>query len=353
MSRDLFLEDNPLSAPSTQVLLRLHRLRKNLHLSQAAHEAVETLLLPRPSPLPTPSFAPGEALWQEAVQAGDLDLAWRTLCVLRHQGPLPVYAERVWALLGEGGDLPRMWFPLHERSLELILQSAPTAVQPYLRSYLQLRPCLQGLFPQKVIHLPGGLPLVVPSPSLVAKCRPWKKHIPWLFPKPLLSAWLMKARKNPTPTLSLPPWIPPAEAAQESVYVLTTLADGLGYSRWNWDLVFLQQQLHLASSIPHPMWRTFSASQRVACLQWGKLQAPSISLETLEQGMRLFILQCALVVLQDHTLWMRSLANWESPAWLQEAFANWILSPAYSQIRAVSPHRFVLAIPPVLKEHLK
>lgn len=341
-------EDSP-SSSSIQALLRLHRLHKSLNLSKTACEAVENLIVPKEPPVQTILSTPAQALWQDALQAGDIDLAWRILCVLRHKGSLPVYAERLWTLLGEGGALPRVWSPLGEKSIEMILHATPTVMQSYLRGYLQLRPRLSELFPSTATRLAKKQPQIMASALLETKSQEWKKNTAWLFPRPSFATWIQRVVKRKRMSLPLPTWMPSAVVPEELTYVLALLSEAFGYSCWNWDITHLQRGVQLTSAAQSPVWRTFTASQRGACLQWGKMQDPPIDLETLQRGMDIFLVQCALLVLQDHTLWMQSLANGGAPAWLQEALQDWILSPIYSQIRIGSPHRFVLAVPPMMQ----
>ncbi len=335
-------------APSTEVLLRLHRLQQELQLSQTAYETVTNLLVPNIAPARTPTSQ--QALWTEAVQANDIDLAWRTLCILRHQGPLPLYAERLWQVLGEGGQQSRTWFPLSEKALALIVQSAPQDAQSHLRAYLQLRACLPELFPSTA-HSPSTLPSS-PAPRLTTKYQTWKKDMEWLFPRPSVSTWIQKKTQKKSLLPRLPPWIPPHAASTESAYVIALLSEALGFSFWNWDITFLQRQLHLTSTQPHPAWRTLSASQQGACLVWSQRQTSFVSIEALTQSLSILLFQCALIVLQDHSLWLETMAEWDVPAAWQNAILQWMGSESYSQIRVTSPHRFVLAVPPLVQQGL-
>lgn len=335
-------------SPSTEVLLRLHRLHQELQLSKTAYDTVTNLLVSTTAPIP-PS-TPQQVLWTEAVQANDIDLAWRTLCLLRHQGPLPLYAERLWQILGEGGKISRAWFPFSEKALALIVQSASQDAQSHLRAYFQLRLCLPVLFPST--PLSHATPPSSPPPRLIAKSQPWKKDSEWIFPRPSVSTWIQKKTQKKHPMPLLPPWVPLHAASSESAYVLSLLSEALGFSLWNWDITILQRQLQLASTQPHPAWRTLSASQQGACLVWSQRQPSFVSIEALTQSLSIILFQCALVILQDHSLWLETMAEWDVPAAWQKSMLQWIGSEPYSQIRVTSPHRFVLAVPPLVQQGL-
>jgi len=298
------------------------------------------------------AWGPTGEKWQDAIQKEDRDLAWRLLCVQRlRQEKLPPYAEQFWQLghVEESGQ--RGFVPLTLMRVEQILGSYPKAAQDLLRGYLQILPVISPFLssePQK------GFELSLPWQ---ATRRVLQKQNPWMLRHrvPLLSWLPYKTRKKESslsegPLVQWVPWWLPVPS-HELTILAAIVADGLGYSRWNWQGKTLQQQVVPLMKPATRLWRSLSSAQRGGLLLISKV-GKDVAYEQVEAWMASFLLRCLLVLTQRHTELLETLRAGHAPsAWIADLEA-WMVSPVYGQIRAESPYEFQFEIPPLLREGL-
>ena len=294
-------------------------------------------------------------LWQLFRQLKNSDAAWRVATLAHSRRILNPEVERAWALTGER-RLEQSLRPVFANVLEKLLTDYTADQQKLLRALLAVGP----LIPELLSFLGRQMKSMkrpVAETQLERDCERLLDKLDWLpASKKVFSS-------HPDRLLR---YVPPfAVMLPENCWsmLFTLLAERLGVSSWRWQLSFLYSEMeslfiHLnrRSETPLPSkvgkWlRSLSPIQRKSWYELGIL-AKRFNDEQGHYLLGTLMIRLVTSMTANHVQALASLNQMSVPLAMRWNLEQWVLSPAYQEVRSVLRSHISMDVPERLPDQL-
>ena len=334
---------NSVAAPSRFLLTQLASLAQQQRLPliearliayQASHSMLTNQDLSR--------------LWTLTKAAQSSDYAWRIASVLKHRRVLRGEVEKVWSVSGEHRQSRQVKL-IPAEGLDLILG---TIADDQLRRVMAALAAVGPRIPELLSVLnPKVAPVRLSSQQQFLKsCLASLEQTPWLSHGDKLYTY----HPEGTPGIALP-FLNKVEEGHWHA-VAQAFAYRLGLISWQWDIAWLAGQLsglvprlHRSANrkLEGKMGRWLKQLSPAGRKSWYLLleQADQVDPELFKQELIGFVMKLATSAYPNHYEALHCLVQGDCDMTHLRGMEGWICSDAYTQLRAATRTRSIIAIP--------